>query len=216
MNRPELDMLKKQGYTFDNPWEVIDIFEKKVAKFAGSRFAVAVDSCTHALFLSLMLIKSSPKIEIPKHTYFSVPQLIHQAGFEPVFKNIEWQGGYWLGNTSIWDGAVRWGKNMFKGDFHCLSFQIKKNIPIGKGGMILTNDHLDYEELKYMRYDGRDMDTDRMDKNHIKRLGYHMYMTPEDAARGILLMDETPGDLPDTYTWKDYPDLTKTVSKYLL
>ena len=97
---------------------------------------------------------------------------------------------------------------MYVGGFHCLSFQIKKNIPIGRGGMILLDDFEAYEELKLMRYDGRDMNTDRMDKNHIKRSGYHMYMTPEDAARGIILMDQT-GDMPDSYTWKDYPDLTK-------
>ena len=33
MERPEFKQLKKAGYKFDNPWEVIDIFEKKVAEF---------------------------------------------------------------------------------------------------------------------------------------------------------------------------------------
>ena len=33
--RPELDQLKKAGYKFGDPREVVDMFEKKVAKFAG-------------------------------------------------------------------------------------------------------------------------------------------------------------------------------------
>lgn len=229
IERPELKMLKKQGYSFDDPWEVINLFENKVAKFAGSKYAVAVDSCTNALFLSLVLYKDrlyeklrgiknleGMEVAIPRYTYFSVPMAIQQAGFKTVFNDKRWCGGYWLGGTNVWDGAVRWSKNMYYGGFHCLSFQIKKNIPIGKGGMILTDDFSDYVELKCMRYDGRDMETDRMDKNHIKRLGYHMYMTPEDAARGILLMDKIPGDLPDMYKWSDYPDLTQTALKYLV
>ena len=32
-------------------------------------------------------------------------------------------------------------------------------------------------------------------------------MTPEDAARGILIMDQLGADLPDTMSWENYPDL---------
>ena len=34
-------------------WNNIDEFEKLIANYAGSKYAVAVDSCTNALFLSL-------------------------------------------------------------------------------------------------------------------------------------------------------------------
>ena len=51
--RPELDQLKENGYKFDDPREVVDIFEKKVAKFAGAKYGIAVDCCSHGLFLSL-------------------------------------------------------------------------------------------------------------------------------------------------------------------
>ena len=54
--RTELDKLKKKGYIFNDPREVITIFEKKIATFAGSKYAVAVDSCTNAIFLSLKFI----------------------------------------------------------------------------------------------------------------------------------------------------------------
>jgi hypothetical protein len=37
-------------------------------------------------------------------------------------------------------------------------------------------------------YDGRDLNTPYTDIDHVKCLVYHMYMTPEDAAR--VLMDK--------------------------
>ena len=43
LQRPELNQLKNKGYSFSNPTEVVDIFEKKVADFCESKFAVAVD-----------------------------------------------------------------------------------------------------------------------------------------------------------------------------
>ena len=36
-----------------NAFEVVRQFERRIAKYAGSKYAVAVDSCTNALFLSL-------------------------------------------------------------------------------------------------------------------------------------------------------------------
>lgn len=32
-------------------------------------------------------------------------------------------------------------------------------------------------------------------------------MTPEDAARGLILMNQLPKVNPDTGSWKNYPDL---------
>ena len=39
-----------------DPWDIIDLFEKKVSKFSGSKYAVAVDCCTNAIFLCLKFI----------------------------------------------------------------------------------------------------------------------------------------------------------------
>lgn len=66
---------------------------------------------------------------------------------------------------------------------------MKKTIPIGKGGIILTDDYDAYKWLKLASYDGRNLTTPYNSESHINMIGYHMYMTPEDAARGILLMD---------------------------
>ena len=51
--RKTIDLLKKQGYKIDDPWDVVEAFEDKVAKFAGSKYAVATDSCTNSMFLCL-------------------------------------------------------------------------------------------------------------------------------------------------------------------
>ena len=51
--RSELTELKEAGYDFSDPIDIIDIFEKKVAKFAGSKYGVAVNSSSSGIFLCL-------------------------------------------------------------------------------------------------------------------------------------------------------------------
>jgi len=214
--RPELDMLKERGYSFDDARNIVDLFEQKVAKYAGSEYAVAVDSCTDALFLTLVYFKQIFKddvssIMIPKNTYISVPQSIIQAGFKVVFDDIYWEGPYQLNPFNIYDGAVRFTKGMYIRDsYQCLSFQIKKVLPIGKGGMILTNNKEAYDWFIKARYEGRDI-SKPYDKDTLTFMGWNMYMTPEDAARGILLMDLLPEINNDMADWTNYPDLTKQI-----
>lgn len=220
--RPELDKLKELGYEFNDAREVIDIFEKKVAAFAGSKYAVSVDCCSHALFLCIKYAQFNflgldeddewpPELLIPKHTYVSVPMQIHHSGFGVAYEDIQWSGIYQIKPLNIYDGAVRWTKGMYVGNdaLQTVSFQIKKRIPIGKGGMILTDDEKAYKELKLMTYDGRDLTLSYDHPNHVQTLGYHMYMTPEDAARGIILMDQTPEVNEDTGNNTSYPDVEK-------
>jgi hypothetical protein len=140
-------------------------------------------------------------------------QIVH-AGNQVSFDDIEWTGIYQLKGSRVWDGAVRWTKDMYIGN-NCLqvvSFQIKKRIPIGKGGIILTDDFEAYKWLKLASYDGRDLNTAYTDIDHVRMLGYHMYMTPEDAARGIILMDNTPEINEDTGNHKTYVDVSKIFS----
>ena len=40
-------------HNLSDPWDVVDLFEKKMAEYAGSKYGVAVDNCTNALFLCL-------------------------------------------------------------------------------------------------------------------------------------------------------------------
>ena len=206
LQRPELSKLKTMGYTWDNPNEIVNIFESKVSDFCGSKYAVAVDCCSNALFLILKYINKKEKIKIPSHTYVSVPMQILHAEYEYEFVEKEWSGVYKLEPFDVWDAAGRWTKNMYEGGFMALSFQIKKRLPIGRGGMILCNDYDAYKWFKKACYDGRDLGKNYMDDD-IEMLGWHMYMTPEDAARGIIIMDNTSEVNEDSHSYKSYKDL---------
>ena len=205
--RPELSILKKNGYFFKDAWDVVEIFEEKVAKFSGAKYAISTDCCSHGIFLLLKFFKAKKKITIPNNTYISVPMQIKHAGCKINFKKIKWKGVYRLDPYPIWDFAVRWTKNMFNGEYNVCSFQIKKHIPIGKGGMILTDNYKAYRWLQSARYDGRNLRINYT-KNKFKNLGWHYYMTPEDAARGILLMDKTPEVNNDISSYENYSDLS--------
>ena len=207
LQRPELKIVKEMGYDWKEPHDVIAMFEEKVAKFAGSKYAIAVDSCSSALFLSLKYFKAQGTITIPARTYISVPMQIKHAGCDVEFQNAEWKNQYKLYPYNIWDAATFWGEGMHTSGLQCISFQIKKQLPIGKGGMILTNDEEAYKWLKTVSHDGRtvgkyvDMD--------FPFLGYHMNMTPEDAARGIILMDSQHKMVDKEMGSADYTNVSK-------
>jgi dTDP-4-amino-4,6-dideoxygalactose transaminase len=224
LQRPELDKVKEMGYNWSDPRDVIDIFEKKVAEFAGSKYAVSVDCCSHGLFLSLKYLqhigelKADEIITMPKMTYVSTAMQIIHAGNQVAFEDLEWSGVYQFKPTRVWDGAVRWNKGMYVGNgaLQVVSFQIKKRVPIGKGGMILTDSEEAFKWLKLASYDGRDLNTPYTDDNHVYMIGYHMYMTPEDAARGIILMDSVPEYNEDTGNHLTYVDVEKIMNNLYL
>ena len=114
-----------------------------------------------------------------------------------------------ISEYNIWDGATAWTKGMYVGNdaIQVVSFQIKKRIPIGRGGMILTDSKEAFEWFKYATYDGRNLREYYMD-DKFAMIGWHMYMTPEDAARGIILMDSVPEVNEDTGGSTTYSDLS--------
>ena len=194
-----------------NVYSVVDKFEKMIAKWSGARFGVAVESCSAALFLSC-LYRGVKVVMIPKRTYPSVPCSIINAGGEVMFIDSAWEGIYELRPYNIIDGALRFKKGMYQGGskgLHCLSFHMKKHLPIGRGGMILTNDEEAYEWLKKARFDGRDEVP--LGEDNLSMIGWNMYMTPEQAVRGIQLFSTIDQKgLEDLETDKQgYPDLSK-------
>ena len=201
-------------------WGVVDLFEKKMAEYAGSKYAVSVDSCTDALFLCLKYLKAKGKVTIPSKTWISVPCTIKHAGCEVEFEDMEWSGAYQLKPFPVYDGAVRMKRGMYKPDtFHCLSFHIRKHIPIGKGGMILTDDIDAYDWLRTVRYEGRTMSADGVNyllykDDPIKSMGWNMYMTPEQAARGLELFERIGDDNPDQETSGNHKNLNKLNDVY--
>ena len=193
-------------YNLSDPWDVVDLFEKTLAEYAGSKYAVAVDNCTDALFLCLKYLGAEDEITIPKRTYVSVPCTIIHAGYQVKFDDIEWSGVYQLTPHPVYDSATRMTKGMYISDtYYCLSFHRRKHIPIGKGGMILLDDKYAHEWLKVARYEGRHMDTLYKDDS-FNMIGWNMYMPPEQAAEGLELfkkINEYNNDLETSSTHKD-------------
>ncbi len=167
-----------------NPFVIVSEFEQVIAAWAGAKYGVAVESGTAAIFLSCVYMKVK-EVTIPSRTYPSVPCSIIHAGGTVKFEDIDWNGVYELKPYGIWDGALRFKPGMYKGGLHCLSFHMKKHLPIGRGGMILTDDKEAYHWLKRARFDGRREVP--LEEDNFDMLGWNMYMEAEQATRGLRL-----------------------------
>jgi dTDP-4-amino-4,6-dideoxygalactose transaminase len=187
-----------------NPYKIVRMFEETVADYCGSKYAVSTDNCTDAILLCCEYLKVK-EVTIPSKTYLSVPQSIMHAGGIVKFKDYRWQGIYQLEPYPIWDAAKRFTSNMYiPGSFMCLSFHIKKHLKIGKGGMILTDDEEAAAWFRKGRYEGRGEVMYHEDNIIIN--GWNAYMTPEQAARGLMLMQNYPEhveDLPEEPFYRD-------------
>ena len=198
-----------EKYNLKDAWDIVDLFEKKIAEYSGSKYAVSVDNCTNALFLCLKYLNYTGEIIIPSRTYVSVPCTIIHAGAKVKFEDIEWSGAYQLKPLPIYDGAVRFKRGMYLPDtYHCLSFHVRKHLPIGKGGMILTDSKIAYGWFKIARYEGRHHEIAYKDDT-FNMIGWNMYMTPEQAAKGLELFEKVKDYNLDQDSSKTCRDLSK-------
>ena len=189
-------------------FDIITTFEEKVAHFFGAPYGVAVDCCTHGIELCLRDQKVE-KISVPKRTYISVPFLANKLNIELHWRDEVWQDFYFIGDTNIIDAAVLWEKNSYiPNTFMCLSFQFRKHLSLGRGGMFLTNDKEAAIRLKKMSYDGRLPHIPWREQN-ISSVGYHYYMTPETAQFGLDKLPDAIERKPTKWTIDDWPDLTE-------
>lgn len=202
----------------NNPYQIVKMFEEEIAEYTGAPYAVSLDSCTNSLFLCLkyLNIAEGMKIDVPKKTYLSVPMSIIHAGGIPRFTDMEWSGIYQLKPLPVYDSAKKLTSTMYiKDSYMCLSFHIKKLLSIGKGGMILTDDKDAVDWFKKARYEGRSEKFYKDDD--IDMIGWNMYMTPQQAAHGLALMQNYPQYVPDMGEAGGYKDLTTmTVFKQYL
>lgn len=199
-----------------NPYSMVIDLEERIAEWAGAKYAVAVESGTAAIFLSLMYRKKefgsgweNQTVYIPKHTYPSVPCSVIHSGAKVEFHSDPWQGEYELEPFDVYDSALRFKKGMYHGGLQCLSFHIKKLLPIGRGGMILTDDVDARDWLQRARFDGRNPVP--LLEDDFTMLGYNMYMEPAQAARGIQLFEVIRDkELEDLKVEEQgYPDLSR-------
>ena len=189
-------------------FEYVEKFEEEIAKFYNAPYAVATDCCTHAIELCLRY-KGYNNITIPTHTYISIPFTLEKLNLKWNFEYQEWENFYYLGNTNIIDAAVYWERNGYiENTYMCLSFQYRKHLSLGRGGAILLQSKQDYDILKKMSYDGRDLSKPWAEQD-IARIGYHYYMTPETAEIGLKDM-QTAKQIPSKkWSYINYPNLKK-------
>lgn len=189
-------------------FDTVKRFENIVANYFGAEYGVATDSCTHAVELSLRY-DSVCNASCPKHTYLSIPMTLMKLGIDWNWNSEEWDSYYFLSDTRVVDAAVLWKQNSYiPGSLMCLSFQFKKHLSIGRGGMILTNSRDEYITLKAMSYDGRVLDIPWAEQD-VTKMGYHYYMTPESAEQGIQKFHTVRNITPKYWSYLNYPDLSK-------
>lgn len=199
-----------------NPYEVINTLEKSIAEWCGSKYAVAVESGTAAIFLSLYYMKQTSEVHpqqvsMPCRSYPSVACSIIHTGSKIKFEDYEWSGEYQLKPLPVWDAALRFKKGMYHGGLQCLSFHVKKHLPVGRGGIILMDSDHAYNWLKKARFDGREPIP--LSEDNFTQLGFNMYMEPANGARAIQLFEVLKQKHPDgmedlKVEEQGYPDLS--------
>lgn len=67
------------------------LFEKNFANYTGAKYAIALSSCTAALFLSLIVegIQAGDEVITTPFTFVSTANVVHHLGAKPVFVDIE-------------------------------------------------------------------------------------------------------------------------------
>jgi len=186
----------------------VEQFEQVIANYFNAPYAVATDCCTHAIELCLRLIKPQT-VTCPTNTYLSIPMTFKKLGIPWAFYNYHWKDYYYIGNTNVIDAAVLWKRDSYiPNTFMCLSFQFRKHLNLGRGGMILTDNLEAATDLKKMTYDGREPNV-MWKEQDISMYGYHYYMTPEVAELGIQKFNEVKDLEPKRWSDKDYPDISK-------
>tara|TARA_B100000945_G_C20224260_1_gene522062 strand:- start:141 stop:755 length:615 start_codon:yes stop_codon:yes gene_type:complete len=195
----------------NNPFDTVTEFENEICKYVNSPYAISTDSCSHAIFMCGKYINLKHDIDtviLPKHTYISVPMQFIHAGYKVKFADIKWSGIYTIEPTNIIDAACRLTQNMYiSGSFMCISFQFQKILSTIRGGMILTDNKEFANWAKDVSHDGRDMNTS-YNKDNIKLLGYHFFMTPETASLGLEKFKNMPDQNDDCADYTHYHDIS--------
>ncbi|MGE4263982.1 MAG: DegT/DnrJ/EryC1/StrS family aminotransferase [Desulfovibrio sp.] len=213
----------------------VTAFEQELAAYCGRAHAVAVGSCTDALFFSLVSagVKGGDEVLVPDFSFVASASCILRTGATPVFCDVDEWGNMDLakaaarvtartkavvfvhlygrmgkpeaveafarehGLTLIEDAAQAIGaahgdrKAGSMGLAGCISFDPTKPLCcLGSGGAVVTDDVSLAEDIRSLRYHGRDMN------RKFARLGYNSQMPSASAAilRYKLRQDPAWGD----------------------
>jgi dTDP-4-amino-4,6-dideoxygalactose transaminase len=196
-------------------FRVVRDFEAALCEYTGAKYAVAVNSCTAALFLALRWEKwdtGERVVAVPSRTYPSVPMVVIQAGHRVRFEDYEWQypgsPAYSLSPFDIWDCARWFRRSMYRnGSVECVSFHPQKCLALSTGGGAILHDNPEADAwFRRARFDGRHEGVPTKDDTY-DMLGWHMYMMPAAAAEGLQRLSVyREVVLPKE---ENYPDLSK-------
>jgi len=203
-----------------NVYDITNEFEREVCRYTGSKYCVALDNMSNAMFLALyyenkVMGRTAKTLRIPSRTYPSVPCEIIHAGLKVSFYDTgkhTLKGAYQLEGSNVWDSALSFTSQMYvPGTHYCVSFTGPyKRLKLSKGGAILTDDALANTWFRRARYSGRREIPYHDD--HFDMIGWNFYMMPELAARGLLLMKQMYDPMGIPLEFDDiempYPDLS--------
>lgn len=202
-------------------------FEQRFAERVGSRYAVALNSCTAALHIALQLVGVGPgdEVLVPTLTFVSTAMAANYLGAAPVFCDIDAEtlsldhadararrtyrakavvpvlyGGRPIPDADIdvpavYDCAHAMGSSFdASGRLCCWSFHAVKNLAVGDGGMITTDDEDFYRRAVRLRWLGIDKSTwDRTNveqkywwEYRVEEVGYKAHLNDIAAALGIV------------------------------
>ncbi len=203
-------------------YRVVDDFERELEAYTGAPHAVAVDSATNGIFLSLMWRRRTwdsydfghdPYIRLPKRTYVGVLQAARNAGYRVGWSDTPWRLSYRIAPTRIIDSARHIAPGMYEPNtLTVLSFHAGKQLGLGRGGCVLTDDAAAAEWLRAARMDGRPPGAPI--EATLPR-GWHFPMPQEHAALGLAKLSKwvDSGYEPAPLVHEDYPDLSTLEAK---
>ncbi len=211
-------------------------FEREFSRYKKVQHAVAVNSCTAALHLSMLASELGPGDEVitTPMTFCSTINAIIHTGATPVLADCDPDSycidpdairavitsrtkailpvhfaGMSCDMPSITDLAEKHGLLVIEdcahaiettydgqhvgtfGNFGCFSFYVTKNVVTGEGGMVITRDRKDAENIKVMALHGMNKDAwKRFDDDGYKHYqvtaaGFKYNMTDMQASIGI-------------------------------
>lgn len=225
------------------PGPKVKEFEARFAAYIGVKHAIALNSCTAALHLALLVSEAQGReVLTTSMTFVSTNHAILYAGGRPVFCDIEpdtlnidprqleqritpdtraviavHYGGHPCDMEPILDLARRHDLKVIEdvaqacggtyrgrrlgslGHLGCFSFESKKNLSTGDGGMLVTDDDAVAERVRKLRWMGISRGTwERFHNGHpgraweyeVEEVGFKYGMNDIAAALGLVQLDK--------------------------
>lgn len=208
--------------------QTVAAFEKAFAEYAGAKYAIALCNGTATLHTALVAfgVKPRDRVATTPLTMSATTLAILHAGAIPVYCDVD-PDTWLLGNGALYEGAgiavslyglhaPLYGPRFIDdaaqtlrkhsgAAFTSYSFQASKILPLGEGGMLVTDDEelatkaREFSSLGYrMRADQPRIDPDAIKSPTFERhhsIGYNYRMNDLTAAEGLKQLDVMAGSV---------------------